>query len=81
MKKREFLMPFGRFPALVLKLTFPLVLIQAAYLVFFISTRDAYTLLSSADMLSSIFESVLVSLILSVGGSLLLEYTEKKNKQ
>lgn len=69
---------FGRFSSLILKITVPLVFVQAAYLVYYIYSNGAFELMSDIDTFYAIVESVLISLLISVGGSLFMEYLEKK---
>ena len=54
----------GAYANLVLKITVPLVVIQALVLVFFVLSTDNYELFSSLDVVWGITEAVLVSLAL-----------------
>ena len=69
---------FGHFSSLILKLTSPLVFIQAAYLFYYIYSRETFELVAGSETVYAIIESIMMSLLLSVGGSLLMEYMEKK---
>ena len=69
---------FGRFSRLILKITVPLVLVQAIYLMYYIFSRDAFTIFTSYEIVMNIVESVLMSLLLSVGGSLFMDFLERK---
>ena len=80
MKKIKSLMlsSFGHFSSLILKLTSPLVFIQAAYLLYYIYSRETFELVAGSETVYAIIESIMMSLLLSGGGSLLMEYIEKK---
>lgn len=71
----------GFYAKLVLKITIPLVLIQALGLVFFVLSTDTYELFSSLDVMWGITEAVLVSLALSVGGCLLTDALEREKSK
>ena len=76
--RRLMLSSFGHFSSLILKLTSPLVFIQAAYLLYYIYSRETFELVAGSETVYAIIESIMMSLLLSVGGSLLMEYMEKK---
>lgn len=82
MKKMKVIMSerFGRFSRLILKITVPMVLVQAAYLMYYIFSRDAFSLFSAFEIVTNIAESVIMSLLLSVGGCLLMDGMERKDK-
>ena len=71
----------GAFARLVLKITVPLVLIQALGLIIFILTSDRYELFSSMHVAWGIAEGALVSLVLSIGGCLLADSLERKGNR
>ncbi|MGN1095577.1 MAG: hypothetical protein ACI4QR_04240 [Eubacteriales bacterium] len=70
--------PFGEFACFILKLTVPMVLAQTVYLLYYILSREKYILVSNMETVYNIVESIMMSLMLSVGGSLFMDYNEKK---
>ena len=71
----------GFYAKLVLRITVPLVVIQALGLVFFVLSTDNYELFSSLDVVWGITEAVLVSLALSVGGCLFTDALEREKSK
>lgn len=71
----------GAYANLVLKITVPLVVIQALVLVFFVLSTDNYELFSSLDVVWEVTEAVLVSLALSVGGCLFTDALEREKSK
>lgn len=66
---------------LILRLTVPLVIIQELMLIFYICYSDVYVIFTELHIVHGMAEGVLVSLILSIGGSLLADSLERrKNK-
>ncbi|MBE6654613.1 MAG: hypothetical protein E7608_04065 [Ruminococcaceae bacterium] len=66
---------------LILRLTVPLVAIQALVLIYYIFFNDAYTVFTQLHTVCALAEGVLVSLVLSIGGSLLADVLDRrKNK-
>lgn len=73
-RKRE---GFGKFSKFILSITIPMVAIQAIYLVYYIVSRDMFELFANFELVTYMAESVLMSLLLSVGGCLLMDIMEK----
>ncbi len=69
---------FRFFARLILKITVPLVAFQALILIVFILMSDRYELFSSMHIVWGIAEGALVSLVMSVGGCLLMDSLERK---
>ncbi len=73
-RKRE---GFGKFSKFILNMTVPMVAIQAIYLVYYIVSHDMFELFANFELVTYMAESVLMSLLLSVGGCLFMDIMEK----
>ena len=68
---------FCDFSRLILKLTVPMVAVQAAYLIYYIISRDMFAVFAAYDIVVNIIQSVLMSLLLSIGGCLFMDFLER----
>ncbi|MBQ0010988.1 MAG: hypothetical protein KBS76_07820 [Ruminococcus sp.] len=68
----------GKDALFLISATAPLVLLQLGYAVLYTARLDAYALSTMRDTVSLLFENVLMSLLISVGGSLLLDLAERE---
>lgn len=71
----------GNDASFLLIATAPLVLLQLGYAILYTARLDAYALSTMRDAVSLLFENVLMSLVVSVGGALLLDLAEREAEE